>query len=110
MLRRSTTVLFGSFERNWDNKRVFPHDRTGRFNLDEAALELDLDPEYVASLYRPAHYTYAVRGQRYPAEQGRAGRPGSSSSARDRMFPLYKRNYHLNKEYRVLDWRRVTTE
>ncbi|KPA74349.1 hypothetical protein ABB37_09330 [Leptomonas pyrrhocoris] len=109
-MRRTVRFLFNSFERGWKDKTVFPADRRGRFNLDEAAAELQLDEEYVASLYKPLHYTYAMRGQRYPAEQGRTSRPGSLSSSRDRVFPLYKRNYKLNRELRELSYRRVTTE
>lgn len=110
MLRRTTRVLFNSFERGWKDKTVHPFDRRGRFNLDEAAAELQLDEAYVASLYKPVHYTYAVRGQRYPAEQGRTSRPGSVSTSRDRMFPLYRRNYKMDRELRKLNPHRVTTE
>lgn len=109
-MQRSRILCMGSFERSWRNKTVFPFDRRGRFNLDEAASELQLGEEYVASLYKPPHYTYAMKGQRYPAEQGRVSRPGSLSSSRDRMFPLYRRNYKLNSEMRVVEWRRLTTE
>lgn len=110
MLRRTARFLYNSFEKGWKDKTMFPHDRRGRFNLDEAAAELQLDEEYVASLYKPLHYTYSMKGQRYPAEQGRTSRPGSLAASRDRMFPLYRRNYKLNKELRVLDHHRVTTE
>lgn len=92
------------------SKTVFPEDTRGRFNLGAAAEELGLDEEYAASLYKPLHYTYAVKGQRYPAEHGKNSRPGSQSATRRKLFPLYQRNYRLNKEMRVLDHRRVTTE
>lgn len=110
LMRRTARFLFNSFERGWKNKTIFPFDRRGRFNLDEAAAELQLDEEYVASLYKPLHYTYSMKGQRYPAEQGRTSRPGSLSSSRDRLFPLYRRNYKLDREMRVLDYHRVRTE
>ncbi|KAK7194495.1 hypothetical protein NESM_000366400 [Novymonas esmeraldas] len=110
MLRRTARVLFNSFERGWKEKTVSPHDRRGRFNLDEAAAELQLDEAYVASLYKPLHYTYAMKGQRYPGEQGRSSRPGSLTASRDRMFPLYRRNYKLDRELRVLNYRRISTE
>lgn len=110
MLKRCCPLLFSSFERDWRHKDSLPHDRRGRFNLPEAAAELQLDEDYVASLYKPMHYTYAVKGQHYPAEQGRTSRPGSLSSSRNRTFPLYRRNGKLDRELRTLDWRRVTTE
>lgn len=82
----------------------------GRFSVQEAAAELNLDEAYTASLFKPLHYTYAVRGQRYPAEQGRSSRPGSSGASRDKMFPLFKRNYRLNTELRTLPRSKVSTE
>lgn len=109
-MRRTPLFLCSSFERSWRNKTITPGDNRGRFNLDEAAAELQLDEEYVASLFKPMHYTYAVRGQRYPAEQGRSSRPGSVTASRDRMFPLYRRNTRLDRELRQLDRRRITTE
>lgn len=90
-------------------KTLFPEDQRGRFNLSAAAAELGIDQEYAASLYKPLHYTYAVKGQRYPAENGKSSRPGSQGSSRKKMFPLYGRNYHLNRELRTLDPRTVTT-
>ncbi|AIN95732.1 hypothetical protein LPMP_070460 [Leishmania panamensis] len=108
-MRRTVRVLYNSFERGWKDKTVYPLDRRGRFNLDEAAAELELDEAYVASLYKPLHYTYSMKGQRYPAEQGRTSRPGSLAASRDRMFPLYRRNYKLDRELRVLDHRRIST-
>ncbi|EPY32384.1 hypothetical protein STCU_02838 [Strigomonas culicis] len=110
MFRRRAFLLYSALERGWQDKTVFPNDRTGHFNLDEAAAELDLDPEYAASLFRPMHYNYSMKGQRYPAEQGRSSRPGSWSSSRDRLFPMYKRNYKMDRELRNLDWKRVTTQ
>lgn len=109
-MQRCRRFLYNSFERSWRNRTVFPNDRRGRFNLDEAAAELGLEEEYVASLYKPLHYTYNVKGQHYPAEQGHTSRPGSLASSRNRMFPLYRRNNRLDREARQLDWRRVTTE
>eukprot|EP00796_Vickermania_ingenoplastis_P002200 gene2200-1367_t len=82
----------------------------GRFNLQAAAAELGLDEAYAASLYKPKHYTYAIRGQRYPAEQGRSSKPGSLSCTRKKMFPLYERNYRLDRELRTVHYKRLTTE
>lgn len=107
---RCRRLLSNGFDRSWRNKVLFPGDRSGRFNLDEAAAELGLEEEYVASLFKPMNYTYSIKGQFYPAERGRTSRPGSLASSRDRMFPLYRKNYQLDREKRVLDWRRVTTE
>lgn len=110
-MQRCRAALFMSgFERSWQNRAVFPNDRRGRFNLDEAAAELGLDEEYVASLYKPMHYTYDMTGEHYPSEQGRTSRPGSVTSSRNRMFPLYRRDNGLDRQLRKLDWRRVTTE
>ncbi|RNF13912.1 uncharacterized protein Tco025E_06162 [Trypanosoma conorhini] len=85
-------------------------DRRGRCSLDEAAAALGLDPAYVAALYKPLHYTFAVRGQHYPAEQGRVSRPGSLSCSRSRMFPLYRRNNRLDGRLMRLSRHRVSTE
>ncbi|CCW64549.1 unnamed protein product [Phytomonas sp. EM1] len=101
--------LCSSFERGWRDKTPFLNDRQGRFNLFEASAELQLDEIYLASLYKPLHYTYSVKGQLYPAERGRSSRPGSLESSRNRMFPLYRRDYGLDREMRHLSWRRITT-
>ncbi|KAH9593246.1 hypothetical protein LSM04_002926 [Trypanosoma melophagium] len=85
-------------------------DRRGRFSTDEAAAALQLDAAYTAALYRPLHYTFCVGGQHYPAEQGRVSRPGSRSSARGQLFPLYRRNKRLQRQLMELDRRTITTE
>ncbi|EAN85523.1 hypothetical protein C3747_32g372c [Trypanosoma cruzi] len=94
----------------WRSKPIGEMDRRGRFNFDEAAAALNLDAAYVAALYKPLHYTFAVRGQHYPAEQGRVSRPGSLSSSRNRMFPLYRRNNRLDAQLLRLSRRRISTE
>ncbi|CCW72085.1 unnamed protein product [Phytomonas sp. Hart1] len=102
--------LCSFFEHDWRDKIPFSNDRQGRFNIVEAASELQLNDKYLASLYKPLHYTYSVKGQLYPAEQGRSSRPGLLASSRNRMFPLYRRDYGLDREMRHLSWRRITTE
>ncbi|KAG8342467.1 hypothetical protein TRVL_06703 [Trypanosoma vivax] len=100
-------------QRSWGNSQGQPlrlHDPRGRFNLDEAAAALDLDPAYAASLYRPLHYTYHLKGQLYPAERGRPSRPGSLSASRGRMFPLFKRNERLHNQFMRLDRNQLTTD
>ncbi|ORC84973.1 uncharacterized protein TM35_000391470 [Trypanosoma theileri] len=91
-------------------RTVGVYDRRGRFSTDEAAAALQLDAAYTAALYRPLHYTFAVGGQHYPAEQGRVSRPGSRSCARGQMFPLYRRNRRLQAQLMELDRRTITTE
>lgn len=90
-------------------KTLFPEDQRGRFNLSAAAAELGIDEGYAASLYKPLHYTFSVKGQRYPGELGRSSRPGSQGSSNEKLFPLYSRNYRLDRELRNLDPRSLTT-
>nr|7AOI_Bg Chain Bg, mL99 [Trypanosoma brucei] len=82
----------------------------GRFNMDEAAAALQLNPAYAAALYRPLNYTFHIRGQLYPAQKGRPSRPGSLAASQGRMFPLYQRNDRLDKELFRLNSRGLTTE
>lgn len=86
-----------------------PRDQTGRFNLDEAAAELSLDPNYVRALYKPKHYTFAVKSSRYPGERGRSTRPGGVSSSMNHMFPLYKRDSKLHRQLRTVPNSRFST-
>lgn len=105
LLRKGSSLQIGFSS----GKTLFPEDQRGRFNLSAAAAELGIDEKYAASLYKPLHYTYAMKGQRYPAENGKSSRPGSQSSSRKKMFPLYGRNYRLDRELRTLDPRSITT-
>ncbi|RNF04377.1 hypothetical protein TraAM80_05256 [Trypanosoma rangeli] len=107
---RVVRVLRGPGGGGWRSKPIGELDRRGRFNLDEAAAALELDPAYVAALYKPLHYTFAVRGQHYPAEQGRVSRPGSLSCSRSRMFPLYRRDNRLDAQLMRLSRHSVSTE
>jgi hypothetical protein len=86
-----------------------PNDQMGRFNMDEAASELSMDPEYVRALFKPLKYTFFVKSQRYPSEHARSTRPGELASAMDKMFPLHKKNRRLNKELREVDRSQFST-
>lgn len=110
MLRKAS-VLYSSIQIGFSSHQtLFPNEQRGRFNLSAAASELGLDEAYASSLYKPLHYTYAVKGQRYPAQYVKSSRPGSVGGSSRSIFPLYQRNYRLNRERRELDYRRITTE
>lgn len=98
MLRRCRMML-AEFK---SDKLVMPGDQMGRFNLDEAAAELSLSPDYVRALYKPLHYTFYKKGQRYPGERGRTTRPGAVASGMSKLFPLHKRNPKLHRELRTV--------
>lgn len=93
MFRRRCLLLM---EGGWKDKMSLPNDNRGRFNLEEAANELQMDPTYVRALYTPIHYTFHKKSQRYPSESGRSSRPGQRSSTRKAMFPHYMPNSQLH--------------
>jgi hypothetical protein len=87
----------------------FPRDQSGRFNFDEAAAELEMDPNYVRFLYKPMKYTLYIKGSRYPAEYGRKSRPGSNAGSMNHMFPLWRKDAKLHHRLRALKKDKVTT-
>ena len=95
---RRRCLLLSSMEGGWKDKMSFPGDNRGRFNLEEAANELQMDPAYVKALYTPMHYTFYKKAQRYPCETGRSSRPGQRSSTRKAMFPQYMQNSQLHNK------------
>ena len=82
----------------WKEKLVFPGDQRGRFNLDEAAKEIDIDPDLAKAMYKPIQYTFNIKSQRYPSESSRSSRPGAESCKRRIMFPLYEKNKRIDKQ------------
>ncbi len=81
----------------WKDKTTFPRDNRGRFNIEEAATALDIDPDYAKAMFKPIQYTFVMRWHRYPAEGTRASRPGQNACRRKLMLPLMERNKKVNK-------------
>jgi hypothetical protein len=103
MLRR-----FGVLRNSWKDKTIFPRDNRGRFNVEDAAAALDIDPDYAKAMYKPIQNTFSVRWHRYPAEGSRTSRPGQNACRRKVMLPLLEKNKKVDR-MRNVDYRSFTT-
>ncbi len=66
--------------------------QSGRFDVDVAAEQLGLDPNYARGLFMDRSCTFTRKGAVYPAETYRSARPNSDNPAQTRrkMFPLHQ--------------------